>query len=221
MLHLGLGPGGGDLELAQDDLLDRPPDLMGTDVGADLPHARPEAGEADRPDRVGHRQAGAGARRDRAVLDEEQRGAGGEVGVHGVAEDHRHPHRRRGDAEGDEGRAGLDDLGGADEELAAVAVGDQGLQTGLEAPAEVVAVEPVDPAVHEAEAVGRADHGVEPQVEDRPPVDLHTRQVAAVAVPGIGQGGVHGGQDDPQRPLRYCCSPCCWTSPEACPRWLG
>jgi hypothetical protein len=60
----------------------------------------------------------------------------------------------------------------------------------------MVGIEQVDPAVHEAEAVRRADDRVARDVQDRPAMDRHAGQVAAMGLPGISQIGLDGGEDD-------------------------
>ena len=56
----------------------------------------------------------------------------------------------------------------------------------------------IDAAVHEPETVGRANDGVNGQVEDRPAVDGHVGQIAAMPLPGVGEIVFNGSQHDLQ-----------------------
>ena len=70
---------------------------------------------------------------------------------------------------------------------------DRVLQSLLDVPAEVMRVDGVDAAVHETEAVGRADDRFTINVEDRAAMDGDAFQVAAEALPRVSEFRFNGG----------------------------
>ncbi len=109
---------------------------------------------------------------------------------------HRHPHGRRHDQIGDALIARFDDLGRAHKQFAVVVLVDCAPDGHLDRRAEVVQVEGIEAAVHEAEAVGRADHGIAGDLEDSAPMNGEPVDVAAKLLPRPDEGVFHGGQDN-------------------------
>jgi hypothetical protein len=61
---------------------------------------------------------------------------------------------------------------------------------------EVVYVQRVNAAVHEAVTVGGTDHGISRDIQDRVAVDGHEWYVAAEAFPSIGEPRLDRSEDD-------------------------
>ena len=72
-------------------------------------------------------------------------------------------------------------------QLAAVLVGDHRLEPLLDRGPELVRVHGVDPAVHEPKAIGRTYDRIRGNVEYRSAVNGNEWQIAAPALPRIGQ----------------------------------
>ena len=96
-----------------------------------------------------------------------ERGTESQVGVGGVWHCLGHAHCRRADAPGDLGAARLDDDSAADRQLAAVLGRQQRLQTAFQREPELVGVNGVDAAVHEAETVRGADDRIRGNINRR------------------------------------------------------
>ncbi len=96
-----------------------------------------------------------------------ERSPEGQIGVGGVWHWRGHPHCRRADAPRDLGAARLDDDSAADRQLAAMPGCQQRLQPAFQREAELVGVDGVDAAVHEAETVRRADDRIRGNVDRR------------------------------------------------------
>lgn len=122
------------------------------------------------------------------MLNQQQGGTRVQIGIDGVAQDHGHAHRGRGD-EKRNGSVGFHDFGGADQQLAVMVRANQFLQLLLNVPPEAAAVKKVNAAIHEAKTVGRADDGIAGNIENRAAMNRHVRQVAAELLPGIGEVG--------------------------------
>lgn len=90
-----------------------------------------------------------------------------QIGVGGVRNRLGHPHCRRTDASRDLGAAGLDNDSAADRQLTAVLGCQQRLQPAFQRKAELVGVDGIDAAVHEAETVRRADDRIRGNVDGR------------------------------------------------------
>jgi hypothetical protein len=61
------------------------------------------------------------------------------------------------------------------------------LQSLLNVPAEVVGLAMVDPAVHEAEAVGRTDYRIAVDFENRTMVNRNAWKITAESLPSFGK----------------------------------
>ena len=127
--------------------------LAGASLGRHEAVAGAEAGAADGADGA---EVGVGV----VVADGAQDGAEGQVSVRGVGDVHGDAHGGRADEEGEVVAVGGDDEGEADGELAVVFGEDALADAALDVPAEALAQDEVEAAVHEAEAVGGADDGV-------------------------------------------------------------
>lgn len=62
---------------------------------------------------------------------------------------------------------------------------DQVLQSILNVPAKMVAVDTIDASIHETETIGRTNDSIDPQVQNRPAMNGHKVQIAAVPFPRI------------------------------------
>jgi hypothetical protein len=156
---------------------------MGASVGADSADTSTESRKRDGPDGK------------LTLLDQQEDGAGGEVWIHGIAQDHGDAHGWCDDQVRNGMVAGLHDIGLADQEFTVMAGADESLHARLEVGSEVPGVQCVNAAVHEPKAVRGADDCVAGQVEDGPEVDANAGEIAAESGPGIGEVVVDGSED--------------------------
>ena len=62
---------------------------------------------------------------------------------------------------------------------------DEGLQAFLDLPPKMLAIRHVDPTVHEAEAIRRANDGIDTEIKDGAAVDADAIQVAGEPLPYV------------------------------------
>src|SRR5262249_35182437 len=98
--------------------------------------------------------------------------------------------------EGDARIVGVHDLCRAHQEFTVMPLADEGLETFLDLSAEMPAVVHVDSAVHVAEAIRRADDGIDAEVKDGPAMNADAIQVAAEPFPGVGERWFDGSEHD-------------------------
>jgi hypothetical protein len=150
----------------QNYVLDRCANLPGADVGSNPSDARCQAGKGDRGNHRSDRVASKGTVEKSAVFDQQQHCAGGKVWIYCISQNHRYAHSGCRDDEGNPSVVGRDDLGLANEQLSVMPCANRFLQTPLDMPPEVVRIEMIDAAVHEAEAVGGTDNRFAVDVEN-------------------------------------------------------
>src|SRR5436309_2040158 len=93
---------------------------------------------------------------------------------------------------------GFDDVGLADDQLAAVVLRGLRLHPGLDPLAEHLHVGEIDAAVHEPERVGGAHHRIACDVEDRSFVHGDTANVAAIRPPRVSERGLDRSENELQ-----------------------
>jgi hypothetical protein len=127
------------------------------------------------------------ARGEAAIFQKREDGTLRKVRVRRFLQYHRDSHSGSDDQIGNGGVACFDDVGDAHQKFAMVSPTDHVLDAVLNFVTEEAQVVGIDAAVHESEAVGRTDHCVTRDVEDRTPVDLDEIETTAEALPGSGE----------------------------------
>jgi hypothetical protein len=182
---------------AEQEFIDGGADLAGAGVRANTSNAGSETRERHSLDYARDWLTRKRPRRKDTVLDEEDDGAGGHIGVDGLAKDHRDPHGGSRDYEREGWVVRVNDFGGSDDQFAVVTGANQLLQTLLHLPAKPLRIYGINPTVHEPEAVGGADQRITVRVKNRSAMDADAVNVTAEALPGSHQWLIDSGKDDP------------------------
>jgi hypothetical protein len=193
---LRIGPGSGERRPIQHYFFDRGSYLSSARVWSYAADAGTQSGERDYLDHVGYGFTGEGTGGEHAMLDQQEHGTRGEIRVDRFSQDHWDAHRWRRDYEGKGGIVGMDDFRSSYEQLAVVSGADQLLKSALNLPTEPLRVQRIDPPVHKAEAVGRADESIAVHIKDRSLMDRDEIEAVGESLPGVGKLLINRGQYD-------------------------
>jgi hypothetical protein len=87
--------------------------------------------------------------------------------------------------------AGLDNLCRANNQLAVMLAHNKLLKPLLNFPAKMLAIQHVNAAIHEAEAVSGTHYRIARKLKDRAALNLHEIEIAAEALPGVSEFRFH------------------------------
>jgi hypothetical protein len=181
-----LCPGRRKLKSPNQEFVDRRSNLAGAGHSGNPADAGSQTRECDGSHMLRHALSCPFSRRERPVPRQQENGARREIGADGLAwEGHWDTHGWRGNEKWMERIVSLDDLGGADKQLSVMAIHDETTQPLFHEETKSVGIKRVDPPVHEAKAIRRADDGIAADLENRTTMDLDAWDIAAELFPSL------------------------------------
>jgi len=162
----GFGPRLWHPVLPEQDVVDSCTDLVRTGVWPNFSDACSQSRHGDRLYSVGNLISRKCTGRESTMRYQYKDCPRGQIGIYRFSEVHRNTHCRRGNEERDLAVTGLDDVRVAYNELAVMMVKYVPPEPGLNISAEVIKVESINAALHEAVAVRRAHDSVALEIDD-------------------------------------------------------